>query len=98
MGPLGNLGSISPMFHKQLLHAQILKAKKKTVRLSVFLALSGSACAKADCRTLVKLTPASILKQNKLAVVVLKVPSLANRLILSPEINHMKFLDVFLGA
>ena len=49
----GNLGSISPTFYKQLLRAQIPKAQK----FSSFIALLGSACVKAACRKLVKLTP-----------------------------------------
>jgi len=40
--------------HEQLLHAQIPKAQKE---LSVFFALSGSACSKAACWMLMKLTP-----------------------------------------
>ena len=50
-------GSISPTFYKQLLLAQIPKAQKKTVKFSSFIALLGSACVKAACRKLVKLTP-----------------------------------------
>ena len=33
------------------------KSAKKTVKLSNFIALLGSACAKVACRMLVKLTP-----------------------------------------
>jgi len=49
-------GSISATIYKQLLPKQILKAQKKTVKLSVFLALLGSALVKAACRMLMKLT------------------------------------------
>ena len=51
-----DLGSISPTFYKQLLRAQISKAQKKTVKLSSFIALLGSASVKSAHRTLVKLT------------------------------------------
>jgi hypothetical protein len=37
------------------------KSAKKTVKFSVFFAILGSACAKAACRMLVKLTPGSHL-------------------------------------
>ncbi len=50
------LGSISSTFFEQLLNLQIPKAEK-TVKLSVFFALSGSAHVKAAHRMLVKLTP-----------------------------------------
>jgi hypothetical protein len=46
-------GSISPIFYSQLLHLQIPKVQK-TVKSSFV--LLGSACAKAACKTLVKLT------------------------------------------
>jgi len=49
-------GSISSMFYKQLLHVKIPKAKKKTVKLSIFFVLLGSAHAKAASRMLMKLT------------------------------------------
>jgi len=55
-GTRGVLVSISPTFYKQLLLAKIPKAKKKTVKLSSFIALLGSARVKATRRTLVKLT------------------------------------------
>jgi len=51
------LGSISTTFYKQMLHAQISKARKDTDDLTVFFMLLGSACAKAAHKTLVKLTP-----------------------------------------
>ena len=50
-------GSISPTFYEQLLCTQIPKAQKKTVKLSSFIALLGSARVRAARRTLVKLTP-----------------------------------------
>jgi len=52
-----DLGSISPTLYEQLLDAQIPKGQKKTVKLSSFFALLGSAPIKAACRMLVKLTP-----------------------------------------
>jgi len=51
------LGSISPSFYKQLLHAQIPKVQKKIDNLTVFFVLSGSASVKAAHRALMKLTP-----------------------------------------
>jgi len=48
--------SISLRFIEQLLHSQIPKAQKKTVKLSVFFMLSGSSLKKAARRMLVKLT------------------------------------------
>jgi len=41
------LGSISPTFYEELLHAQIPKAQKKTDGLTVFSALFGGALVKA---------------------------------------------------
>jgi hypothetical protein len=49
--------SISSMLYEQLLHTQIPKAQKNTVKSSVFFALLGSARAKAALRMLMKLTP-----------------------------------------
>jgi len=51
--------SISSTFHEQHLSAQIPKAQKKTVKLSVFFTLLGSAPENAALRTLMKLTPDS---------------------------------------
>jgi len=51
------LGSISPMFYVQFLRAQIPKAHKNTVKLSVFFALSESARIKAAHKRLMKLIP-----------------------------------------
>jgi len=51
------LVSISSMFCKQLLHAQIPKVQKKTFNLTVFFALSRSARIRAARRMLMKLTP-----------------------------------------
>jgi len=57
----GDKGSISSTFYKQLLQAHIWKAhirkaQKKTMKLSVFLGLLGSACEKVARRSLMKLT------------------------------------------
>jgi len=46
------------MFYVQLFRLKIPKAQKKTVNLSVFFALLGSASVKAARRKLMKLTPA----------------------------------------
>jgi hypothetical protein len=51
-----HLGLILPTFYELLLRVQIPKSQKNTVKLSVFFALSGSACIKAACKMLVKLT------------------------------------------
>ena len=51
-----DLGSISPTFYKQLLRTQIPKAQKSCLTWLSFFALLGSACVKAACRMLVKLT------------------------------------------
>ncbi len=49
--------SISSTFYEQLWPTQIPKVQKKTVKLSIFWALSGSTNVKAARRTLIKLTP-----------------------------------------
>jgi len=59
--PPTNQVSISSTFYAKLLHAQIPKEQKKTVKLSVFFVLLGSARAKAARRMLMKLTPAKYL-------------------------------------
>ncbi len=51
------LGSISSMFYDQPLCLQILKAQKKTVKVSIFFALLGSVCSKAVHKIMMKLTP-----------------------------------------
>jgi hypothetical protein len=43
--------------YEQLLRVQIPKAQKYTVKLSVFFALLGSGCIKADCKMFMKFTP-----------------------------------------
>ena len=53
----GNHEAISPTFYEQLLRAQIPKVQKKTVKLTSFIALLGSAHVKAALRMLVKLSP-----------------------------------------
>jgi len=53
----GHQVSISSMLCEELLHTQIPKAQKKTVKLSVFFVLSGSGRAKADSGMWMKLTP-----------------------------------------
>jgi hypothetical protein len=50
-------GSISSTFDWQLLQLQITKAQKKTVKLSIFFALSRSARTKAARRMSMKMTP-----------------------------------------
>jgi len=52
-----NPGPISSTFYEQLLGVQIPKVQKKTVKLSVFFVLVGSAHVKAAHGTLMKLTP-----------------------------------------
>ena len=56
-----DLGSILTSFCEQLLRAKIPRAQKKTVRLSSFFALLGSARVKADRRMLVKLNPENLV-------------------------------------
>jgi hypothetical protein len=51
---------MSPSFYAQLLHAQIPKAQKKTVKLSVFFALWGSVRVKVRNKMLAKSTLVSI--------------------------------------
>jgi hypothetical protein len=50
-------GSISLTFYEQFLRAQISKAQKKLLNLTVFLVLLGFACVKGAHGMLVKLTP-----------------------------------------
>jgi len=57
--PLPLAGSISSMFYKQFMHAQIPKAQKKYSHVVSLFALLGSAHVKSACRTLMKLTPAA---------------------------------------
>ncbi len=52
---LGQFHQLS--FYKQLFTHASPKSGQKIIKLSVFFALSGSACAKVACRTLMKLTP-----------------------------------------
>jgi len=47
---------ITSTFYELLLHAQILKAQKKTAKLSAFFLLLGSSLEKVACKTLMKLT------------------------------------------
>jgi hypothetical protein len=47
--PRGDQGAISSTFLEQLFRLQILKVQKKTVKLSVFFTLLGSAHEKAAC-------------------------------------------------
>jgi len=51
------MGSISPTFYEQLLHAQIPKAQKDTDDLTVFFALLGSAGVKTSCKHVGEIDP-----------------------------------------
>jgi len=59
-GNVWEQGSISPTFFFNSFYTHISQKPKKTVKLSVFFALSGSACAKAARRMLMKLTPVAL--------------------------------------
>jgi len=63
------------MFYQQLLHAKIPKVQKKRVKLSVFFALSGSECAKAACKTLMKLTPGGLVTQPPSCITLCSQPA-----------------------
>jgi hypothetical protein len=61
------LGSILTTFNAKLLQAQIAKAQKNKVKLSIFFALLGSALVKAAHKMLVKSTLSWLLAFRELS-------------------------------